>query len=80
MKPKTKNIILFLARIFLFLFLAGLSYVRIINIVPLIAGILFIWKDTWKLGRVFGWILLIGNVIIVIGFYVLYLQQGGLVY
>ncbi|MGV9172625.1 MAG: hypothetical protein ACOC44_09085 [Promethearchaeia archaeon] len=74
---KTLSLVL---RVLVFLATALTVVIRILTIIPIIVGIIFIWKDSKKYGQFLGWLLAIGGLLAVILFDIMYSIEGGLVY
>ncbi len=80
MNQKTQKVLLFISRLAVFLLLAPIVFYRIYNIIPLLGGIILIWKDDKHYGRIFGWLLALGSVAYTAISYYVYSVPGGLFY
>ncbi|MBD3350793.1 MAG: hypothetical protein GF364_04825 [Candidatus Lokiarchaeota archaeon] len=80
MNEKTKNAVIKTLKILIALFCLGLSYVRIINLITLIVGIIYIWRFKGRFEQFLGWVLVFGSVAMTIVFSVLYSKPGGMIY
>jgi hypothetical protein len=67
-------------RVLIFLGAALGVIIRILTIIPIIVGLILIWKDSKKYGQFLGWLLAVGGLTATILYEIAYSVEGGLVY
>lgn len=67
-------------RVLIFLGAALGVIIRILTIIPIIVGLIFIWKDSKKYGQFLGWLLAVGGLTATILYEIAYGVEGGIVY
>jgi len=80
MKENVKKLLGVFGRIVVFLFFLLFAYFRMFNLIPILVGILFIWRDSKRYGHILGWLLVFVGFGGTILYYILYSVEGGLLY
>lgn len=80
MDEKPKKILKNVGRVLAFLCALPIVYFRFINLITLVIGILFIWRDSTRFGRILGWLLAVAAFGATVVFTLAYSVEGGFLY